>query len=647
MLHIDYKTYFDRVYGCWLGKCIAGTIGAPYEGMKELLNFDYDPSMTAKMLPNDDLDLQVLWLSVLEEKGISFTSDDLADAFLSKCPYSPGEYGIFKKNYARKIHPPLSGEYNNRYYLEGMGCPIRSEIWACIAPGNPELAAKCAGKDGVLDHAGNSVYAEQFLAGMQAAAFFESDLLKLIDTGLSLIPSDCKFAGLVRDVKSWYTQNSDWKYVRSKIIKFYGHPDCTNMYQNMGFTLLSLLAGEMDFLKTTMIALNCGYDTDCTCASAGALLGIIYGSQYLTEKYGFGDQKYVLGVDITRRSDSVCDLAEDTCLMGLYFAGQFDSNIVIEGGPTAPVINTIAHAPVSISVEYNDSLPAIGLGDSKQILIHLENRTDKEISVKLRAEVPSNWNANIPYSDIQLLPSGFGSFVLDITVPSDVRTLQETNICRALFESDEVGTFSYEFGIVGAAVWQLYGPFWQNNVDMSELKPGESYYKYFPPGDKDTALDQVRAYHLNARVDIDKEHMTLDELTSHKGHPVDAAREPELVSTYEDRFSLNDLIDFQGPCAVYMVRKLISPEDRSVCIQIGHTDAYSLWINGDLISESKDVDWWTAENRHVQDVPLHKGENTIVLKLVRRGAKADFSLIFSKGGSCADHYYDFASANTI
>jgi hypothetical protein len=112
MKQIDYAEYLDRTHGCWMGKCIGGAIGAPYEGAKELFHFEYNPEMIRNMIPNDDLDLQVLWLSVLEEKGIHFTSGDLADAFLNKCPYAPGEYAIFKKNYARGIHPPFSGSYN-------------------------------------------------------------------------------------------------------------------------------------------------------------------------------------------------------------------------------------------------------------------------------------------------------------------------------------------------------------------------------------------------------------------------------------------------------------------------------------------------------------------------------------------------------
>lgn len=92
---IPYEIYLDKVYGAWLGKSIAGTIGAPYEGRKERFQYEYDPKAIETMLPNDDLDLQVLWLEVMERKGIHIDSDDLAEAFLNQCPYAPGEYAFF------------------------------------------------------------------------------------------------------------------------------------------------------------------------------------------------------------------------------------------------------------------------------------------------------------------------------------------------------------------------------------------------------------------------------------------------------------------------------------------------------------------------------------------------------------------------
>lgn len=639
MLRIDYRTYLDKVYGCWVGKCVAGTIGAPYEGAKELFNFEYSPKLIEEMLPNDDLDLQVLWLSVLEEKGIAFTSDDLADAFLNRCKYAPGEYAYFKKNYARGIHPPLSGAYNNRYYFEGMGCPIRSEIWACVAPGNPQLAADLAAKDGVLDHAGNSVCAEQFLAALESAAFFESDLDKLTEIALSVVPADSKFAGLVLDVRGWCGASGDWRYVRSQIIRKYGHPDCTNMYQNMGITLLSLYLGS-DFLDTTMMALNCGFDTDCTCATAGSILGIIHGAEYLTKTFDFAEQRFVLGVDAPRRSDRVCDLAEDTCMMGLHFAEHLNREVAIVGTPQPSRIDLPTPEPVRITVDYG-GVPAIGVGGTRTIKLLFENTTVGPIRGTASLSVPDGWHVTPVCADLTLDP-GVNPWEVTVSVPSDIPVLNERNLFEAQF-----GEATYGFGIVGASVWEVFGPFWQNNVEMPPLKTGESYYAHIPGGcGKDEHADNVRTYHLNTRVDPDREYMTLDDLLSPKATG-DAAKEGQAVCFYEDLMSISDAIGLQGPSAVYMVRRMISPEDRTLGVLVGHTDAYKLWINGELISRRDSVDWWTAENAHIHGVKINKGENTVVVEMIRRSADAKLSVLFVKSGSCSEHYYDFASVNPM
>ena len=663
MLSLDYSRYLDKVFGCWLGKCVAGTIGAPYEGAKELFDFEYDPKLIESMLPNDDLDLQVLWLSVLEEKGVAFTSDDLADAFYHRCPYAPGEYAYFKKNFSRGIHPPVSGSFNNRYYQGGMGCPIRSEIWGCIAPGNPRLAAELAAKDGVVDHGESaSVCAEQFLAAMESAAFFESDIDELVGIGLSAIessspvwrhPVEC----LVNDVREWCRASDDWRYVRSRVIRSYGHPDCTNMLQNIGITLLALYLGEGDFLKTTMMALNCGYDTDCTCATAGAIIGIIEGAKSLMDKHGFTDQGFVLGVDAPRRSDRVLHLAEDTCAMGLHFAEHLNTEVSIAGAPAAPVIRPVVPA-VEVSVGY--TFPALKLGDRRRLVCHFRNTTDSALSGTARLlNLSDGWELASDPTDLSLQsrkdwaadsvsiglqPGGTALWEFVVTVPDHLPVLREQNLMTLEFAIYGGEIVNYTFGLVGASIWQVYGPFWENRTRIPKLEVGESYYKHLSGSGEDDLADNVRDYHLNAGVDIAKEYMTLDELLNPQPTG-DAAREPQLVNCCEDMISMKQLIGYQGPCAIYMVRRMISPEDRVVGLQIGHTDAYKLWINGELVSERENVDWWTAENAHIHNFPIRKGENTIVVRLSRRSEDACFSLIFSKGGSCTEHYADFASVN--
>ena len=90
--------FYDKVYGGWLGKCLGGAAGAPVEGIKRLItDIDYRDVIRPD-LPNDDLDLQLLWLEVMEEKGLSTTAEDLADAWNRKCWYPFNEYGYFLKN---------------------------------------------------------------------------------------------------------------------------------------------------------------------------------------------------------------------------------------------------------------------------------------------------------------------------------------------------------------------------------------------------------------------------------------------------------------------------------------------------------------------------------------------------------------------
>ena len=64
MRAIPYEKYLDKVYGCFIGKAISGNIGAPHEGVKMPLELEFRNDMINCSLPNDDLDLQVLWLDV-------------------------------------------------------------------------------------------------------------------------------------------------------------------------------------------------------------------------------------------------------------------------------------------------------------------------------------------------------------------------------------------------------------------------------------------------------------------------------------------------------------------------------------------------------------------------------------------------------
>ena len=649
MNKLSYSTYLDKVYGCFLGKTVIGTLGAPYEGIKMPLELPFKPEMINTMLPNDDLDLQVLWLDVAEKYGEAFTPYQLLDRFVNYCDYSPGEYAVMRKNYARGIYPPASGAFSNDFYISGMGCPIRSEIWACLAPLNPAEAADYAERDGILDHWGDSVYGERFFAALESAAFgmdeTNCDLYALIDVGLSVIPAECKFRELVDDTVAWCKEYDDVKRILRKILHKYGHPDCTNLFQNIGITLAALLKGNLDQIKTGMDALNCGFDTDCTCATAGAVIGIIRGAKSMQAQYGWGDIKFVLGVKSDRRSDSVFDFSEDVAILGKTWNPG-----LIEGGE-AKDYGFETPDPVGVWVEYptfSDGRPdcSIAPGETKTLTLCVASwalagqslsYSVKGLGLETAGEItlPDGGNVQIP---------------LTVTVPADIPALNETNLYTVSY-AVAGKNYTYTFGLCGAYLWKAVGPIWRTDPTCTteKLVKVPNYWHLMTTGYryKGDGTDIVRRFHLNMAVDTTTPYLSMEELLAPLDPKADTKYEETLFAQREDSFRLDDVYGFSAPSVCYLVRELVSPVDETVCVQMGHSAPFALYINGELVCERDTCDTWDAENVHAQNIHIQKGVNTVVLRLTRVNADAKYNLIFSYGATCATHVTHYASVNPL
>jgi ADP-ribosylglycohydrolase len=198
--------------------------------------------------------------------------------------YPWDEYGYFMHNYTRGLRPPVAGCFEN-YFVDNMGSPIRSEIWACLYPGDPDAAARMAWKDSALDHAGGEgTFGEMFWAAVEAAAFVESDPLTLIRIGLNMIPLSSHVARAIREALWCHASGLDWAAARERVVEWFGTRHPCHAVPNHAFTILGWLYGR-DFGDKLCKAVNCGYDTDCTGATLGALLGILGGTATIPEKW--------------------------------------------------------------------------------------------------------------------------------------------------------------------------------------------------------------------------------------------------------------------------------------------------------------------------------------------------------------------------
>ena len=281
-MKLNFAEYKDKVNACWIGKNIGGTMGTPYEGKRDYLDIKGFVTKKGEVLPNDDLDLQLVWLLALEQIGPhNISAATLGEYWISFITPHWNEYGIGKNNMKRGLLPPLAGDYQN-HWKDSNGAWIRTEIWASIVPGCPAAAAKYAIEDAKVDHgAGEGTFAAAFVAAMQSAAFVIKDIRKCIEIGLASIPETCRVRKTV-------------KYVLDAYDKGVSHKDCRNGVQqmnadlgdgwfespsNVGYTVIGLIYGEGDFKKSMIAAINCGDDTDCTGATLGATLGILNGME--------------------------------------------------------------------------------------------------------------------------------------------------------------------------------------------------------------------------------------------------------------------------------------------------------------------------------------------------------------------------------
>ena len=285
----------DKIYACWLGKNIGGTLGTPYEGQRDMHDIQGFASKPGEPLPNDDLDLQLVWLRAVTEWGPdAINSKLLGEYWLTYIGPNWNEYGVCKANMRDGIQPPMTGEIDNEQWQDSNGAWIRTEVWACMYPAMPEKAIRLAFEDASVDHGfGEGTYAAIFVAAMESAAFVINDAEELLKIGLSKIPENCRVARSVRIVIDAYHNGIDWRTCRNMVVEDSKDLGWFQAPANVAFVVLGLLYGKGDFKQSLIYAVDCGDDTDCTGATLGSLMGIMGGMKVIPD-----DWRAYIGDDI-------------------------------------------------------------------------------------------------------------------------------------------------------------------------------------------------------------------------------------------------------------------------------------------------------------------------------------------------------------
>ena len=382
MIQFSREYLRDRIYACWIGKNIGGTLGTPYEGRQQLNDIHGFASEAGEPLPNDDLDLQLVWLRAADQLGPdALNSKVLGEYWCSWITPHWNEYGVCKANMRDGVLPPMSGEINNEEWKHSNGAWIRTEVWACMYPALPEKAIRLAFEDASVDHGfGEGTYAAIFVAAMESAAFVIHDANALLDIGLSNIPEDCRVARSVNIVRKAYAGGASWKDCREMLVKDSADLGWFQAPANVGFVVLGLLYGAGDFKQSLIYAINCGDDTDCTGATLGSLMGIMGGMTVIPQDWRAYIGDGIKSICITNghgRFPQDCTELTD-CLMNLL-----------------PVTLRVPHEALM-----NKADAAVRLGEETVITdVHPEHFYGREFVQKLAARKPYSYTIEGVYAD--------------------------------------------------------------------------------------------------------------------------------------------------------------------------------------------------------------------------------------------------------
>lgn len=300
-----HRDYLERVYAGVLGKLIGVYLGRPFEMwspsriLSELGPIKYyvnDKFNIPLVIVDDDISGTFTFICALEEhasSGADLTSEEVGRTWLNnviekRSVFWWGGNGISTEHTAYRnlksgVAAPGSGsmERNGRTVSEQIGAQIFIDGWGMVAPGQPELAARLAESAARVSHDGEAVEAAKLWAAMEAEAFVERDVQRLLDVGLGVVKEVCLVKKLVADVREWARRDEDWMVTRQRIDDEYykseNFPGVCHVIPNHGIMIMALIYGGESFHEAMHIINTCGWDTDCNSGNVGCLLAIMHG----------------------------------------------------------------------------------------------------------------------------------------------------------------------------------------------------------------------------------------------------------------------------------------------------------------------------------------------------------------------------------
>lgn len=309
----------DRMRGAWLGRSVGCLLGKPVEkipraGVEEIAratgNWPIREYFTAVGLPaevaarwpwnrrsaptslveningmpeDDDLNFPILALELLERRGSSVTTEDVAEAWLANLPGGrvfTAERAAYRNLLdARPI--PETATHNNPF-REWIGALIRADVAGWAHPGDVRAAARLAWTDARLSHTRNGLYGSMWAAALCSASLVVSTAEEALDAADTVVPPNSRLAAALRvgrEAGAAVASGSiDEATALDDLHTAFGGLHWVHTLNNAAAIACAVQASAGSFDTGIRLAVAAGWDTDSAGATVGSVLGALAGA---------------------------------------------------------------------------------------------------------------------------------------------------------------------------------------------------------------------------------------------------------------------------------------------------------------------------------------------------------------------------------
>ncbi len=284
----DKAQMIDALKACWLSQIIGGAHGTAIEGYTtdnlrkvfgEIRDYVREPNTF-----NDDITYELAFLKAYKKAGKKITAEDIALEWVGLIPSGWSAEEIALRNIRYGIFPPESGTFCNPF-SDWIGAQMRGAVCGMVAPGDPREAARLAWIDGSISHSNNGIIGEIFNAVLVSLSFVETDMRKILNMTLDMIPKDSQYFDVVNFAYQQCLKNQDWGKAWKHCEKRLEDYNWIHAYPNAAAEVIALWYGNGDFEETLHIIAMAGQDVDCNAAQIMSAIGAVIGTKAIPDKW--------------------------------------------------------------------------------------------------------------------------------------------------------------------------------------------------------------------------------------------------------------------------------------------------------------------------------------------------------------------------